>query len=64
MHRSPTLRYLDDRERILGRRRWLPMDPSDAAADLVSELGLIEARRWLRDAWQAILREKGDDDGD
>jgi hypothetical protein len=59
---SPTLRYLRDRDRVLGHpRRWLSRDPREAARDLVAELGPIEARQWLRDVWWAILRDKGSD---
>jgi hypothetical protein len=60
---SPTVRYLADRERILaGRRAFDPVPPpADAARDLVALLGLLGARQWLREVWQAVLRQGNDD---
>lgn len=47
--RSPTLAYLDGRERVLGHRVTLPEDPS-AAADTLAEIhgGRRRAAAWLR----------------
>jgi hypothetical protein len=62
---SPTLEYLRDRDRVLGRGRSLPPKPTDAAHDLVGELGLIGALRWLREVRAAISDEiRGGDDDD
>lgn len=52
---SPTLRYIHDRERVLGRRFSLHREPAIAAALLVEELGPLGARQWLR----RVLEEVG-----
>jgi hypothetical protein len=59
---SPTVTFLRGRQRVLGAGRWLSRDPRQAAFDLEVDLGLVGARRWLRDVWRAVLRD-GDDDG-
>jgi hypothetical protein len=60
---SATVTFLRGRERVLGSTRWLSRDPRQAAFELEVELGVIGARRWLRDVWRAVVRD-GDDDGD
>lgn len=53
--RSPTVTYLEGRERVLGRRLVLHHEPAIAAALLTEELGPLGARAWAR----ALLEEVG-----
>jgi hypothetical protein len=46
-HRSPTARYLESRERILGGL-WLHSDPTIAAEQLRREHGDEDAIAWVR----------------
>lgn len=45
---SPTVAYLQGRERVLGRRLSLHREPCIAAALLLEELGPLGARAWVR----------------
>src|SRR4051812_34571091 len=53
---SPTLDYLRGREHVLGHQRWLSRDPAQAAHDLVTDLGMIGARKWVQAVFMAIIR--------
>jgi hypothetical protein len=49
---SPTLRYLAGRERVLGRRVFVPLADPVAGAERLAEAlgGRAAARAWLREA--------------
>jgi hypothetical protein len=56
--RSPTLIYLKGRERVLGRRVAVSIDPELGAEQLADGLGGARpARRWLVDALEHLDRE-------
>lgn len=56
---SPVLRYLEDREKVAGRRVTLHHDPTVAADFLASQLGHDRAVKWAYQLLAALQPRRG-----